>query len=439
MSVAYAGQEVALLSKIQRVASRIGIKPELKDDLVHEAWIKSKEYAQKIGRPLDRLSFFEIKLRCLEARRKILPDAREITTKEVDAIADVPDTHDVVADIIAREDVRKQRADAETVAWILREHPTLKLTATQADLWRIHCGCPTDRWRARRARELGVTRQNVSNIMRVVRKKVDAAVDLTSLWEGNVQPFFEKYGHHWNAPGIKKTIWNVVMPYSGVTVPDAMRLLFKPLVEPMVAHAGRLLAAEKRTLDEKHGDPQKLSQGYFLAKTAAYIDSSSEKIFALPGETWMLHRFSEMANCLTEPRNMEAHREYLCERFYAHDVEGRRLASYSLAYARGAQPEDTARFLSSNGTVSFTSYNYGPVIAHTYRNLRNRLFQTSPHWSDINLLHPLLMFTYYPPNFSTWSPQSVQSLKTICQHSLTSSHPFVVKRALRLLAELATA
>lgn len=452
------GQTTALFERIAKIGQWVGVPHDLKDDLIQEAWILCTEYAQKRGKPIESLSNTEIRLRCFEARRKILPQTREVLVDDISSFCDsresqnaliVPSQQETLEDIMRDEEIRKQSANLEKLQWVLEVHPTLKLTPRQAELWQIYRGSPYGRWRADRARNLGVTRQNVSNIVRVVRKKAEAAADLIRLWEGDVLPFFEKYGKEWARTPVRKLIWDVLRYHTGVDLPLTLREHFIPLQSAMVDYAYGIFDEQRMKMGQNgEGDAAKLAMGYNLLISGVHIEPADsvtqKKVFQLRGNfsqdvpriPWVLYRFVERAAHLADGNARGDHRAQLKEWIYTKVKEGRAFANYALAYYECVDIACAHKFIAHDGKCDFPCINYAPMISRLYNNARIPRYSTSTVWMDINFLRIALAHAHYSLSQNSISNNSRNALITICQKSLHSRDPFVVSQAERLLHTL---
>ncbi len=445
MTTEETGKTTALLERISRIGQWVGVPNDLKDDLTQEAWILCSEYARAHGRMASALSTTEIRLRCFEARRKLLMPRHEMLVDDIVKVSDeITSQHsqqqDALEDMVREEEVVRYTSNAETVQWVLMHHPKLKLTPAQCALWEIYRGNPYGRWKAERARALGVTRQNVANITAVVRKKIEAAADLTRLWEGDILPFFEKYSTGWATSPIRRVVWDVLRVHQKNAVPHTMQKRFERIQSAVFAHVyERLTRHGNGSMPSNAHD---LSVTYNMLITATHMSPSSscarQYYFMLKDmkqRSWMLYRFVRRAGHLIMPEARQSHGEWLKEKIFTRDEEGRRFAQYAIAYYEGTTPAEAARLLVTDGDAIIQSVSYTPVIRRLYNNLRITRYRTGP-WTDINILRVLLMQTHFPFDQYPLSLSCRNALMTICQQSLHSADAFVVSRAERMLAEL---
>lgn len=445
-------QNTSILDRISRVAAWVGVPRDFKDDLVQEAWILCSYYAQKQGRLIEELSTTEIRLRCFEARRKILAPKQEMLVDNVvelesyDVARESERQHDVLEDMMRQENARGSTHDIEALAWVLETHPTLKLTPSQYDLWEIYRGDPYGRWKAKKARERGVTRQNVANIVRVVRKKLECAVDLIRLWDGNVLPFFEKYSAQWNSRihplQVKRILWSILSPRVGESIPRKTRRYFRDILPAIGTEAVRLLTEEQRALKEDRANVHNLLTGYYMLVTASHIvrngiGSTQTPLFQnVENPPWLTRQFERRATMLTSTHGRDTYHAMLKQHLGGNSADGKRDAGYTLAYYGGASEDEAQRFLASNGEAFITQYRVDAVISEVYKNLGEKMYQESHEWGDVNFMRLCLVHAYYPFEARLLPECSRNALATICQKSLHSHDSFVVLRAERWLYEI---
>lgn len=441
-------QNSSILGRISKVATWVGVPRDFKDDLVQEAWILCSQYAGERGKNIEDLSTTEIRLRCFEARRRILTPKQEILVDDevelesYDEVHKNESRHNILEDMVREEEVRRSIHDIETLQWVLETHPTLKLTPMQYDLWEIYRGDPYGRWKAKKARERGVTRQNVTNIVGVVRTKIECAIDLIRLWEGDILPFFEKYSTQWNSPRVKKILWSILSPRVGESIPRKTRHYFCDILPTMGTTAVQLLAEERRSLRENKANAHNLLSGYYMLVTASHIirndiGSARMPLFQIvENSPWLMRQFERRATMLTSTRGRNTYHTMLKQHLESNSRDGKRDAGYTLAYYGGASENEAQRFLASNGEAFITQCRIDAVISEVYKNLGEKMYQSSSEWEDVNFLRLCLVYAYYPFEVRLLPERSRNALATICQKSLHSLDPFVVSRAEQWLHEI---
>lgn len=437
------------LERIRKVSVGVGVPFGLRDDLVQEAWVRCTEYARQRGRVVEDLSNTEIRHRCYEARRVVLPPRRELVTDDVEALAPCDEAHEAALDAVMRGDlVRRRCSDAARVRFVLRAHPTLTLTDRQLACYRALAEGRRGT-QAALARSQGISRQGVANTARVVRRKVAAAVDLVRLWDGDVLPFFEKYGNSWANESIQRLLWSTLRPREGVAIPASFTRSFHDLQPQLLAAAtATFLHAQRAIASGSQAPVRGLARAYNLLVTAAHIPESGDRTAALLGEltalgvhrySWILHRFIRRAAHLVDANARAEHERWLAERVRLRDASGASFAQYAITYYNGAGLGDEEQFLASDGRAPATTIDYGVVIGRLYDNLRITKYRTTPVWDDINYLRLALMDTHFPlRRHLPRTHRSWNAVRTICQRALHSPSPLVVSHAERLLRDTPT-
>ncbi len=352
----------------------------------------------------------------------------------------------VIRNVIAKISIKHphQKINSDRVQFILAHHPTLRFTARQAQVFQLQ-NAKERGAQSHLARTLGVSRQNITNIAHTVRQKIEMATDLARLWDGEVVPFFQNYNTGWATTPIRTLLWSVFRPRAGLLVAPELFEQFIPLQQCMADEAVKLLEMElhfKRT----HGyhDPQRLSLAYNILISAAHIKEGNavfmaamESLSARALKTsWIIHRFARRAMHLLHQEACEKHGEWLKQCIVDCGVLGRRFAHYAMAYYGGVDEVSTQTLLKSDGTIPPSRWNYEPIIAREYDNIRIPRYR-SQTWDDVNFLRLALMNQHAPLLQSPLSGPSKQSIITICQKALHSQDLFVVRHAEQLLAEMA--
>jgi len=418
-------QAQEILGRISSVARQVGIRKGLQGDLIQETWLRCAEYARKNGRLIQGLSPTEIRFRCLEARRSLLP--HNLLGAEIVGSASVDP-------ILPEESGKNQNLVDE----LLSSHPTLRLTPLQSDLWSTCREDPDGRWKAAKARELGCSRQNVANIVGLVRKKVRDAVEISRLLEGDLLPFFQKTNSGWAPAPLRHLVWSLLRNKSGDSIPESLRGRFEAIEGPMMNLA--LQTLEREDLRIQRGDPldsTRLSLAYNLLVTAFHIrpegtlarQGLDELMAKIPARSWVLYRFVLRAGHLANPRHREAHKEWLKERILKRDEEGLHFAGYAIAYYGGTPEAETRQLLEGDGKSVPRSFSYEPVLQRLYDNIQIPRYSSSPVWMDINFLRIVLMEAHFPFDSHPLSPCGRNTLRILCQKSLHSRDPFVVESA----------
>ena len=442
-------KKTQLFARIKNQAKWIMANPSLREDLIQEAWLLACEYAEKRGKPYDELSSTEIKYRCLEAAKKVRSPANElpleIQTEDGVIAREVVSPENVLEDILAREETNRYTRNAEKLAWVLINHPALHLTPRQAALWQIYRDNATGRWRAAYAREHGVTRQNISNITRVIKRKVQAGADLIRLWDGDVDYFFDRYNTGWAPAPIRNLIWYLFRDRADVKIYPEIIENFRAVQGMVLKRAHQLFKKERQLIqDGAMPDAKRLTLGYNLLISAARIDSESrgahemvQELSAVPvSVSWLIRRFALRGAHLIDIRERERHKAEIIEHITKPSEEGRRFAQYAIGYYAGFNAASTKKVLESDGRVALDTLNYQPVISRLYDNVRIPWYTQAPLWSDINFLRLALMATYFPFEHAAIPAHTLNAITTICQKTLHSEDNFVVSEAEKLLAKI---
>lgn len=394
---------------------------------------------------MDRLSFFEIKLRCLEARRKILPDVREIAGFDETAMNAVPDSRDIVSDLLQAEDVGRLRADARKVSWILQEHPKLKLSARQRALWNIYRGNPFGRWGSAYAHEHGVTRQDISNIRRTVRRKVEAAADLARLWDGDVRWFFSKHTRGWMDAKSSQILRPIIYPRVGTTVPLAMRDATIRLLKPMMELGRRILLEEEGPrLPRGDASFNRMAIGYHLLQISALAaprePSAATAMTALTDELHLPGVFHYIADVLRRNVSVAALEEQ--HGMLREAVLSGKTAEVNredLFYYRAVPSYVLRQYIVSNGRSDIVDIDAAAFISWSYQNLLITKYATSGLWQDFNFLRVVHVLRRWGRPVASLEPASRNALRTIIQKTLHSTDVVVSREAEFLLSKLVTA
>lgn len=423
--------EEAFFQKINLLVNRIGIETGLRTDLAQETWLRCLEYSRRSAKPLALLSSHEIRLRCLEARRKVMPDRRSV----LQAFLPEPE---------ATAEPEEPSSKTDLFDEIIDFHPVLRLTPLQKELWSIQRDDPDGRWKAAKARETGCSRQNIANITHVVQHKMQQAIELVHLLEGDLLPFFERIDG-WADTPVQSLLWSVLRPKSGDPFSPLLQRRFEAIEDPMLELALQIIETEQREMGSGRPlDSRRLRLAYNILISAFQIRPEGapakqcldELTAKVSSQSWLLHRFVSRAGHLASPRLREAHREWLKERILLRDQEGLYFASYAIAYYGGATPEEVRHLLEGDGKVCLKTVGYEPVIKRLYDNIQIPRYNTSEAWMDINILRIVLMEEHFPFAVFSLSVCGKNTLTILCQKSLHSNDPFVVERAGRFLYKL---
>ncbi len=319
---------------------------------------------------------------------------------------------------------------------VLRHHPALQLTPWQEELHRLSFQKPRG-WQNQLARRRGVTRQAITNTVRVLRRKIEAATDFIRLSDGAVRPVFEKYTTGWATAPIRTLLWDMLRPKQGKDDVRELRDLLLSVQKQVFNEATDILDRQMK-LKYRTGalDHQQLSLGYNMLISSAHIQSNRPDLLriisAISSDTakssWLVYRFFERAQHLFDHQACEAHRQWLKEKIAIPDEEGARFARYALTYYGGTSSATAMRFLQSDGEIFEGAYAYAPVLSRLYKNMQIPRYD-SPTWDDINFLRIVLLLQHLPLGTSALPAGSKNALLVLCQQAQHSRDLFVANHA----------
>lgn len=440
--------QLRLLERVKKLAWGIFLEPGLREDLAHEAWIRAVEYAKSRGKPLDTLSKIEIRNRCFEAARKLRGrELREADFAEdaANPLAMAAGTEHVTERLSRSEIATAARNKVDRIEWLLRVHPTMAFTSAQ---WAVYREVKEEAegsvrrwgWQSQHAKKLGVTRQNIANIVRLVRRRAAFMADLVELVEGNVPGFFQKYASHWNAPWVRKGLWPIIR---NVNAPEALRAYIGTIARPMAKEAQRILLGQA-VPEGRHvaSDASELARGYYLLIAAARMSPAtapswlSDLRSSVPHHAWLIQRFISRGLHMVDEQAREEDRGWLVDLATRGGTESQQFANYIVCYYGGFEGdgEAAATFLESGGRQAPAVVHVAPVVRETYANITEAEYTQSKSLLDINFLRMLLVFSMYPPR--KLEPPTANALVTICQKSAHSADPSVARRAELLLEQV---
>lgn len=433
--------KIRLFERIQQQARWLRVSPPLLDDLIQQAWILALEYADKNKKGLSELSETELKFRCQEAYRQVRAPFREQST-------DAKWLEEAPGPVIIDEPIITTTSYTDRLEWLLDIHPHLKLTAHQKELWQMLKTGSTRGWQTAYAQQQGLTRQSITNTVRIIKNKVLAATTLLRLINGDIDYFFENFIRGWSPGNLGRVLWDLFRHPLGINIPRELQQAILPLQPVIMRTAFRVLQQESRNLDYGRSiDHQNLARGYNLFYSGIYIDLTSpisidinNMIENLPASKTL--NFFNIAfvigNYIINPGvRIAEFVDWLIEKLERDDTIGKMYANYNIIYYQGEKNNEKAKFLKTVGNNFIVDYDYGLIISRLYQNMCNSLYaQRFPRLLDINFLRILVMKKYFPFDPSHLSNQSRNALKTITQKALHSPTPFVVRRAEELLATI---
>ena len=256
-----------LLDSIRAHAFRLGIQPRFLEDFVQEAWLLCHEYSEERKRDISALSYTEIHHRCLEARRRVIPGSREVLGVE----AFEPSCESSEGESQSRDELRQ-------LDFVLKNHPTLKLTPLQKVIWEQYAHDPKGRWKSEKAKEISCSRQNIVNITSLLRKKCESGLDLIRLWNGDVSQFFNKYNDGWATSSLRSLLWSVLRNRAGEEVAPEMRRHFVLLEDSMFQKVLEMLEKAQKKIEAGVGLKRKdISLIYNLLISSFQINPQGEK------------------------------------------------------------------------------------------------------------------------------------------------------------------
>lgn len=404
-------RNTGLFERIRRIASYICFDKELRKDVVQEAWIRCQEYAGKQGKLPEALSNIEIKYRCLEALRT-LRHQHEYLVPEDETLENIPDiiSPDPLEASVRKETAHYSAKTLGTIEWILREHPKLKLAPRQWEIYHELRRVSDESaygWRTRYANHLGVTRQNIWNIERIVRGKIIAAKDLVELLNGNIAGFFAQYGKIWHSPALMTvlrpvSIFDVPEPTLEVCAAKKLRVCFENLQNDMLVLGSEILAAQaKQARTANDFDAKQLAIGYHLIRRGTRVNPKKaepylKKLYAENfSDWWLIRRFTKSCLLFTDKKLFEQDKEELKYLIRKEDPESGWYAAYILTRHGGARTEDTTEFLKTAGKSAIRNYRIENAIEDIYNDLKNdRRTRHSTHF-DSTFLRLILMMKHY--------------------------------------------
>ncbi len=455
--MAYGERKNALLERISKIGQWIGVPANLKQDLVQEAWILCSEYALGRKKSVETLSNTEIRLRCFEARRKVLPPTHEVCVEDVaefesDEIANNDSYRPgILEELMRDEEMQKYTSNFETLQLILAHHPTLKFTEKQITLWDVFRDNPRGRWKAEEARKLGVTRQNVTNIVGALRKKVEMAADLVRLWDGDVIGFFEKYRSDLSGLKCEKILWSMMR--SSVSTPVLMNMQKNTVhqVSAMLDCGRQVICQLKRPPYEMNIPADRFVVVFHLLRTAwlaarLYPAVAPKVIDTLETLTTpgLLLQLKHVAFRKMLPDELN-HQCEIIKYNLLHLNEGSAIETdifsllmlyNKLLFYNMVSYDELNRYIQNNGNTVFTRMRMEGIITFTYVQFFSKKYNYTTKKLNFNFLRLLLIFKSYRPDFKKLPTNSRNALITICQKSLHSQDAFVVSQAERLLRRL---
>lgn len=438
-------QQIKLWERIRTQSRWVFVGSNLKEDLTQEAYLLAVEYAEKNNKPLSELSNTEIKFRCFEAARKLR--LKEITSLEDAGIFEaIPSEENIFENVVRAEEEKINSQKIAEVEWILQNHPALSLTPIQRTIYNeLKEVTPRTQniWKAYYARQLGVTRQDIYNIAKVVRRKFEFARDFTELCNGNVSEFFTKYGSEWVSPFMRRGILNVLLGkrFSEESSPIINRL--RKLYDSMQKYAQEILINQVKKHSDGSFNSTQLARGYHLFMATVWTNPLKAKSWLselkseIPHDKWILKRIASYGlryhSFMNDWMYVERYREWL-KYLITHDVnESEWFAGY-IVCSYGGGSEYGQEFLRSGGKFVFPSINTVEVIKETYKKLFTEGYKEYEVLSDIIFLRLILVFKNYPTQ--NLRKNAVNSLITLCQKSMHSKDLYVSKEAEKLLIKI---
>jgi len=434
-------EKIALFERTRRVAGQVCFDPVLRQDVAQEAWLKCLEYAETHRRPLGELSATEIRHRCFEAFRKLKPKETFLAYEEEDSI--MAPTPNPFEETLATEMEKLNAETAGKAEWILREHPALKLTPTQWEVYyELGRVIPSTEnvWRARFARKVGTTRQNIWNIERVVKQKAVFARDLVELWNGDVVGFFTKYGKTWWAPEMRMMFKSVAVERDH-SLNRRMHAYFEKIQREMFKHAEHMLRQEARRFREEESyDASRILVGYHLMRRATFINTSAAAPLLSHFQeefgrgNWLMGAFLAGRFRFVSGEESYAYNNWLKDLIQRSDEESARYAAY-IACRHGAVSGEQMEGYLQRGGSTISSYDAAHLVREIYKYLHGEgdydYFDGEGDGTFLSLVLPLKL---HPQRLESRTTEN--SLRSIGQMFLHSKDSFVAKQAEQLLARM---
>jgi len=437
--------QLQLLERLRNQAAWLRLPRDIFEDVVQEAWLLALDYAAKTRKNLGDLSQTELRFRCLEAKRKVSTPYQEIFLGEEwfqSTSIDLPKSAEIVEFETKNDSRFKDRTNQ--LIWLLEAHPALRFTDYQRGIWDLMRHEGKHGWQTAYARQRVVSRQAVAKTVSVIKNKLRAAAALLCLAEGDIDYFFSRYGRQWRPRLLAKTLGDLFRPPLGVKVPPALVQFLLPAQKPILEKATRLLTDELRQLARSGlARPENLALGANLYHSADYMIFNSSDVRSFAEEIsnqgtrlgpFFYILFTIAAKTMGPRYRMEDYVYWLKKRLGSNDKLGRSYADFHIAYYYGVPESERMKLLRLVGNTGFEIVDYSPIISRLYNNIKNSLYNTQPHFLDMNFLKLLLIKKYYPFNPTQLSPHSRYALKTIAEKALHSNEPLVVSGAGEILA-----
>ena len=456
MKMATNDQKLKLYERVQKISRWIGIDEELRNDLANEAWISLLDYAAKQQKDLGNISTTEIKYRCLEAARNVRQNNKEksveselligTSDERANEMIQIEDVHSLQNSALARD---AKSIGIDNINWILQNHPKLRLTDHQWNLLRISQN-KNGRWKADYAREHKVTRQNISKTTQIIAKKVEAAIDLLNLINGDVDQFFQKYASgFFSGNPLRNVLWSIFRPPKGTKVKEQLWDSILPLQQLLLDKATQVILQENRRIAMGQSpDPRQLAVGYNLFYTGVYSNIKNNKgaikltesvnnlMATTKKSNFKMMNIAVMGGFSSSSSSLfDQYKEWLKNETLHHDSEGLRSVNYFLAYYDGASVNDYLKILNTDGRNRVHNINYALMVKRLYENLKNTWYDDS-NLQDMNYIKLLLLFSYFPPQFSKLPQYTLNSVLTLSQKALHSKDLFVIQEAKKVLSSI---
>ncbi len=329
---------------------------------------------------------------------------------------------------------------------ILEHHPTLALTPLQREIWQAALEAGAHPWKAAFSRARGVTVQDITNVSRIVGRKISAATDLVRLWDGEISYFFEQHGGVWGTSRTRQMLWPLLRPTRTLSTPmQQMVGYFVPLQVDLLRAAMRLLRGQERQwLNERRLDPATIALAYDLFVSSAYVDPQHREVRAGIEEfstrrgrtSWLLWQFSHGTLPYVRPELVEDFRSWLKMRIQRLDQPAKSFAHYLCGYYGGTRPQEMDRVIMHDAAYAPRFYDYEPLLRRLAGNMARFPYCSSGVWSDHNFLSLILIARIFPLRSAECTPQGRHHLLTLCQRALHSTDPFIAREAEHLLAGL---
>lgn len=424
-------QKIRLFERVREISRWAPVRPEDRQDLIQEAWLLCLEYAGKRGKNLETVSNTEIKHRCYEAARQLWPKEITLTFEPAE------DDFSEIRRAETEKDAVKKVADIE---WILKNHPTIKLSPRQ---WEIYnelknvTARTQNLWKAHYARKLGVTRQDIYNIERRVKRKVEIINDLSRFLQGDILYFLHKYSPRWPVnPIVRKAI---IQPLRSAPVSNQiasrLRALHKEINNELTSFLNSPLQRNSDSI------PRAAILDYFLdVHVLTDINSFSHSSLAAIKTPMPNNQFIDISvrnslnyrSLIGDNSPFSEYNERIKYFIKYPDRESLRLAGYTICVYGITDTTHIHKYMESGGKVIPPITNPAPIIKSTYRNMREKFYASSEAAVDYNFLRMLLALKQ--GSSLPLTKTSRNTLKIICQKSRHSSDPFVVREAEKMLA-----